>query len=69
MFCEYIWNTLSSWGKYSDEVLTEIKNDLNRIRGYENPYVKDDLYDRVTDHVMEWYFQNKESIKREKDPK
>lgn len=68
MFCEYIWNTLNSWGKFDDVVLTEIKNDIDRIRNYINPYVKDDLYDRLTDHAMEWYLQNREPIKRDKDP-
>ena len=67
MFCDYIWNTLSRWGKFSNEVLTELKNDLERIQDYENPYVEDDLYDRITDNIMEWYLQNKEPIKREKN--
>lgn len=68
MFCDYIWSTLSSWGQFNIEILTEIQNDLDRIRDYANPYVKDDLYDRVTDHIMEWYLENKEPIRRDKDP-
>lgn len=67
MFCDYIWSTLSSWGQFSVEILTEIQNDLDRIRDYANPYVKDDLYDRVTDYIMEWYLENKEPIRRDKD--
>lgn len=68
MFCDYIWSTLSSWGQFNVEILTEIQNDLDRIRDYANPYVKDDLYDRVTDYIMEWYLENKEPISRDKDP-
>lgn len=68
MFCDYIWSTLSSWGQFNVEILTEIQNDLDRIRNYANPYVKDDLYDRVTDYIMEWYLENKEPIRRDKDP-
>ncbi|WP_206154926.1 hypothetical protein [Clostridium muellerianum] len=68
MFCKYMWNTLSSWGKFSDETLTEIKNDLERIRDYQNPYVNNDLYDRLTDHAMEWYLQNKRADKKREIP-
>lgn len=67
LLCEYIWDVLNSWGKFSGESLTEIRNDLNRILDYEKPYLKDDLYDRISDHIIEWYLQNKEPIKREKD--
>lgn len=68
LFCDYIWDILNSWGKFDKESLSEIRNDLNRILEYENPYLEDDLYDRISDYIMEWYLQNKEPIKRDKDP-
>jgi hypothetical protein len=68
LFCEYIWDILNSWGKFSKESLSEIRSDLNRILNYKNRYLEDDLYDRTTDYIIEWYLQNKEPIKREKDP-
>lgn len=44
-FCDYIWNTLSSWSQFSVWTLAEIQKKLDKIRDYANPYGKDDLYD------------------------
>lgn len=67
LFCDYIWNILSSWDKFSEEALIEIRTDINRVLDYKSPYVEDDLYDRITDRIIEWYLDNKEPIKRNKD--
>jgi hypothetical protein len=67
-FCDYIWKTLSESGSFESNVLVELKSDLDRLRDYIHPYLDDDLYDRVTEHIVEWYLEHKEPIKREIDP-
>ena len=67
-FCDYIWEVLNSWGKFNNEALSGIRIDLNRILDFENPYYEDDLYNRISDYIIQWYLQNKEPIKREIDP-
>lgn len=67
-FCNYIWETLSESGSFGSNVLAELKSDLGRLQDYEHPYLDDDLYDRVTEHIMEWYLDHQEPIKREIDP-
>lgn len=69
MFCKYIEDTLCKSGVFDKTSQNEIKNDVNRLRDYKNPYMEEDLYDRLTDHVVEWYLQNKAPIPREPDPK
>ena len=69
LFVTYIWTILGSWKNFSKETSTEIRNDLNRILDFDYPYTEDDLYDRISDHIVEWYLENKEPIKRDNDPK
>ncbi|MEW9701864.1 hypothetical protein [Paenibacillus sp. SI8] len=69
MFCDYIYNVLFNSGIFTEAIKQKIVNDINRIRDYENPYLEDDLYDRLTDRIIEWYFQNREPIQKLYDPK
>jgi hypothetical protein len=69
MFCSFIADTLCKSGVFDKETQKEIKSDINRIMDYQNPYLEEDLYDRLTDHIVEWYLQNKAPIPREPDPK
>jgi len=50
-------------------IKTNIKFDIKILLDYENPYLEDDLYDRITDRVVEWSIAQNGPIRREKDPK
>ncbi|MGZ7440929.1 hypothetical protein [Paenibacillus sp. TH7-28] len=39
------------------------------LRKYKRPYLEDDIYDELTDRIVEWYLQNKEPIPKPYDPK
>jgi len=39
------------------------------LRNDRAPYLEDDLYDRLTDHIVEWSLAHNGPVKREKDPK
>ncbi|MGG3890703.1 hypothetical protein [Metabacillus fastidiosus] len=69
MFCDYIWNSLNDDSTFDNKVLEQIKVDINILLDYDSPYLDDDLYDRITDHIVEWSIAHKGPIKREKDPK
>ncbi|MBG0964320.1 hypothetical protein [Bacillus sp. SRB1LM] len=68
-FCEYIWDILNDSKTFESNSLEEIKFDIKTLLDYENPYLEDDLYDRITDRVVEWSIAHKGPIRREKDPK
>lgn len=36
----------------------KIKSNIKRLRKYNDPYLEDDIYDDLTDRVVEWYFKN-----------
>ncbi|MGQ0441170.1 hypothetical protein ACT4UT_34075, partial [Bacillus sp. B-TM1] len=68
-FCKYIWDILNDSKTFESNSLEEIKYDIKTLLDYENPYLEDDLYDRITDRVIEWSIAHNGPIRREKDPK
>jgi hypothetical protein len=48
-FCEYIWDILNDSKTFESHSLEEIEFDIKTLLDYENPYLEDDLYDRITD--------------------
>lgn len=68
-FCEYIWDILNDSKTFESHSLEEIEFDIKTLLDYENPYLEDDLYDRITDRVVEWSITHNGPIRREKDPK
>ncbi|MFJ7736468.1 hypothetical protein ACIQ2D_08990 [Lysinibacillus sp. NPDC097287] len=69
LFCYYLWDILNDKSVFGKHVLDEIRADIDTINNSEVPYFEDDLYDRITDHIIEWSLAHKGPIKREKDPK
>jgi hypothetical protein len=68
LFCNYLWNILDDDKTFDRSTLVEIREDIDTLLNYEEPYLDDDLYDRITDHCIEWSLAHKGPIKREKDP-
>ncbi len=68
-FCHYLWEVLNDVETFERNVLLEIKNDIDTLLNFDEPYLDDDLYDRICDHIIEWTFTHKGPIKRENDPK
>ena len=69
LFCQYLWDILNDDRVFGKDVLNKIRTDINTINNSEVPYFEDDLYDRITDRIIEWSLAHKGPIKREKDPK
>lgn len=68
-FTTFIWKTLKDKPELSREDKETLKSDLDRLRNYCEPYLEDDLYDRITDLICKWYISNKEPIIRDIDNK
>ncbi|MDF2052697.1 hypothetical protein [Priestia megaterium] len=66
-FCEYIWEILNDSTIFREQDIKEIRNDLDVILNHEQPYLEDDLYDRIIDRIIEWHLAQDGLIKREKD--
>lgn len=68
-FCQYLWDILNDKNVFGYIVLEEIRTDIDVLLNYEQPYFDDDLYDRITDHIIEWSLAHNGPIKREWDRK
>ena len=81
MFVDFLENTLCFENNFSQKVRESIKADLNRLRNFIFPdeisshspdallpHVEDDLYDRLTEHVVEFCRLHPVLIKRDIDP-
>ena len=48
---------------FSKEIEEEIKNDIAELKNENTIYTDDDIYDRLTRRIVEWYWRHKEPIK------
>jgi hypothetical protein len=52
---DYLENHLLDSRVFSDGVVATTKTALLRLRDYEEPYLEDDLYDELSDRVVEYF--------------
>ncbi|KML24637.1 hypothetical protein [Priestia aryabhattai] len=65
MLASYILEILNDNDVFKLDTLSEIQSDVNTLLTSEyEPYLEDDLYDRLADRVIEWHFAKKGPIKR-----
>jgi len=46
-----------------------LHKDLDRLLIEDEPYTEDDLYDRISDRIVDWYLVNKKPIPHVKNSK
>ena len=68
IFCQFILDTLCGAGVFDEMIQKEIRADIATLRNYETPYLEEDLYDRLTGHIVEWYQKNPSPIAKPHDP-
>lgn len=59
---------LKSSGCLSSEMLVQLEADTERLRNFEDPYLEDDLYDRLTEAVVRFAKRNPDLIPHDIDP-
>lgn len=64
----FLRSTLLGEKRLDESTLEAVTKDLNRLEIYNHPYVKDDLYDRLTDAVIAYCHVNPLLTPRENDP-
>ncbi|MDC8005407.1 hypothetical protein POV27_15190 [Aureisphaera galaxeae] len=64
----FIANTLVDSNVFSEKEKQKIEDDIEALLDYEYPNTEDEIYDRMSDRIVEWYFQNKEPIPHKKNP-
>lgn len=65
----YILDTLSASDVFAKEIKAQVAADIARIQDYEHPETEVELYDRLTDCIVEWCRKNPEPIPKPNNPK
>ena len=54
---------------FPKEIEREIKSDIAVLTNEQTAYTNDDVYDRLTRRIVEWYWRHKEPVKHVHNPK
>ncbi len=65
ILAKYIENTLINSGIFNSDDINQIKVDIATVLDYENPYLEDDLYERLECKIVDWYMINIDLIPHE----
>lgn len=66
---EYLREHLSDDKIFSKETIAQINRDLNALSIEDEPYIEDDIYDRITDRIVDWYQHYKTPIPHQRNPR
>ena len=65
---EFVRDTLVGSEVFDAAAQREIREDVDRLLDFEHPETEDELYDRLTDRLVEWSRQQAGPVTREPDP-
>lgn len=65
----YLRKYLTDTTIFDKETINIINSDLDTISKEDQPYVDDDLYDRLRFRIFDWYLKNKTPIRNVKNSK
>jgi hypothetical protein len=54
ILARFLRDTLVTSGPFAPPILKQIERDVARLLNFETPETDDELYDRLTDRVVEW---------------
>jgi hypothetical protein len=62
LLIDFLRKELAGKNLFEKEITDEIDNDLDRLSIGKKPYLEDDLYDRITERIVDWYLKNPTKI-------
>ncbi len=68
LLANFIKETLSESSDLSWLQKRRLNADIEIVLNYDEPYLKDDLFDRIEKAILDWYVQNRDPIPREHNP-
>ncbi|RZJ54060.1 MAG: ankyrin repeat domain-containing protein [Flavobacterium sp.] len=64
---DYLRQNLVDENIFTKKETTEINADLDRLAKKNSPYTEDDIYDRITNRIVDWYLKNPTQIAHKKN--
>ncbi|MBI1184477.1 hypothetical protein GC194_09405 [bacterium] len=62
ILANYLETTLKNSRIFTKMEIRQIESDIYRLLRYDDPYLKDEIYDRLTARVVDWYMKNQKPI-------
>lgn len=69
LLIEFLRKELTTKDVFEQMITDKLNEDLDRLSVKNNPYLEDDIYDRITDRIIDWYLKNPTQILHEKNDK
>lgn len=54
---------------FNEEVVDELKNNLKILSKAKSPYTDDDIYENISNRIVDWYLENPTKIQHQKNEK
>jgi hypothetical protein len=68
IFCSFLRDHLCRPNVFGGDAVNAILSDVSRLEDYEHPYLEDDIYDRLTDRIVEWSRMNPDPVPNKHNP-
>jgi hypothetical protein len=66
---DFLRQNLADDNLFETETITKINSDLDKLTMKNCPYTGDDVYDRITERIVDWYLKNPTQIPHKKNDK
>lgn len=68
VLANYVRDTLTSSGTFTEQAVREIQQDVERLLDYREPEASNEPYDRLVDRVVEWSRAHPEPVPHAHNP-
>lgn len=68
ILAKFIESKLIQSEEFNNVQSEQIKSDINRLIDYHSPVTDDEIYDRLTNRIVDWYINNEKPIKHIYNP-
>jgi len=62
ILAKYLETILINSGEFNEMQTKQINVDIIRLLDYDYPYTDDDIYDRLTNRIVDWYIANPDPV-------
>lgn len=69
LLIDFLKKELTSKNIFDQVTIDKINDDLERLSIKNNPYTEDDIYDRITERIVDWYLKNPTQILHKQNDK
>jgi hypothetical protein len=69
LLIQYLRTTLSDSKLFSQNVISKINEDLDKLKFEHQPYLADDIYDAIGNRIVDWFNFYRSKKRHEKNPR